>query len=184
MASDNVFFLCCPVCNCTVCFSLSLSFFLSVCLLSHFLLFAMLAGPNLPADISIPWHSANWQHCRRERKREGENERKLVNNRRREGAREWEGDGRSMNQGKKERQKGKEDRERKNNNGGLRKDSVWVCVCLWLCVSVCLCDWYGVISLWVIAELKCQLATWESLCHPGSVTCMHTCTHTQIQQII
>lgn len=27
-------------------------------------LFTMLAGPNLPADISIPWHHANWQGCR------------------------------------------------------------------------------------------------------------------------
>lgn len=44
--------------------------FSSVYLLSHFLLLAMLAGPNLPADISIPWPSANWQHCRRERARE------------------------------------------------------------------------------------------------------------------
>lgn len=69
----------------------SLCFFLSLCLPPlSFLLFAMLAGPNLPADISILWHSANWQHCRRERKREGENERKLVNNRRRERGRESE----------------------------------------------------------------------------------------------
>lgn len=152
MVSDNVFsffffFLeCCPVCNCTVCFPLSLPFFLSLCLPPFsFLLFAMLAGPNPPADISIPWHSANWQHCRRERKREGENERKLVNNRRREGAREWEGDGKSMNQGEKRKtERGKEDRERerKNNNGGLRKDSVWVRVCLWLCVCVIDMVWY------------------------------------------
>lgn len=72
----------------------------------------MLAGSNLPADISIPWHSANWQHCRRERQREGENERKLVNNRR---ERENEGEGKSMNQKT-------EKKTVKNNNGGLRKE--------------------------------------------------------------
>lgn len=67
--------------NC-ICF---LSFFpLSpyVCLLSHifsfhFLLLAMLAGPNLPADISIPWHRANWQHRRREREKRGREWKKI-----------------------------------------------------------------------------------------------------------
>lgn len=99
----------------------------------------MLAGPNLPADISIPWHSANWQHCRREKERErerrGATERKLVNNRRREGCERmrggWE---RSMNQEEKERKTdtggGKEDGERKNNNGGLRKGELCDCVCV------------------------------------------------------
>lgn len=56
---------------------------LSVSLLSF--LFAMLAGPNLPADISIPWHSANWHRCR-ETEREGERmiERKKISEEQRE----------------------------------------------------------------------------------------------------
>lgn len=77
-------FLSWPAYNRTICFSLSLPPFFLFASFLIFLPFAMLAGSNLPADISIPWHSANWQHCRRERQREGENERKLVNNRRSE----------------------------------------------------------------------------------------------------
>lgn len=67
----------------SICLCLPLSFSLSASFLIFFsLLFAMLAGPNLPADISIPWHSANWQHCRREKREErerGERERMKEN---------------------------------------------------------------------------------------------------------
>lgn len=48
--------------------------------------------------------------------------------------------GRSMNQGEKERQKGKEYGERKNNNGGLRKDCLCLCKRVCVCKCVCLCD--------------------------------------------
>lgn len=60
---------------------LSLYLSLSLSTSSLLSLLAILAGPNLPADISIPWHRANWLRRRTERQRERENERKLVNNR-------------------------------------------------------------------------------------------------------
>lgn len=90
--------------------SLSFSLPPSVSLPSFSSPFAMLAGPNLPADSSIPWHDANWHHCRRGR----ENERKLVNNRGRRSEREKE---RGMGVYGGEKMEG----ERGNNNGGLKR---------------------------------------------------------------
>jgi len=50
----------------------------------------MLAGPNLPADISIPWHRANWHRCRETESERGKDRMKENHSRTEGGGNEGE----------------------------------------------------------------------------------------------